>query len=451
MKKILLITYHFPPVGGSGVVRTLKFAKYLPVYDWEPYILTIKESDYESYMPKDNCLLNEISSQMKITRTSVFRLLNYFIKIREGFRKYTLSDRKSNLHQNDINGGHKGLIQKFKDIFTGAFTTPDNQIGWLPFGIYAGVKLIEENNIDIIYSSGPPWTTHLIGYLLKKITKRKWIVDFRDPWTQDLLYVEKEYTTIRKRIERFLEKKILYLGDRIICISQTMRINLVNKYPRIKEKTTIITNGFDEDDFRADASVYNLGQSFIISHIGTLYHKRNPENFLRAIAKMINSSVEIKKRLKVRFIGIIEDREEYVRLIAKYGLNEVVETINYVSRQEALKYLLTSTALLLLIGSQKSSQYILTGKIFEYLGSGKPILALVPEGGEAANLIKMTNSGIVVNPDCVEEIKTAVQKLYSMHLDGQSSTTFAKNDISSFSRKKITGDLARLLNASLEE
>lgn len=448
MKKVLMIAYYFPPVGGSGVIRTLKFAKYLPKYGWKPEILTIKDNCYESYMPRDFSLLNEIPVDLAVCRTSVIKPLDLLFAIRRRFKAVANSKKEITPSTHAENTNVKTLMQRFKDAITSFLSIPDKQIGWLPFALIKGRAIIKKNGIDIIYSTASPWTTHLIGYLLKKITKKYWVADFRDPWTLDLLYEEKGYTKLRKITEQFLEKKIMNAADKVVCISETMKNNLVNKYPFLKEKIEVITNGFDREDFAKEESI-KKSSKFTISYIGTLYHNRDPKDFIIALAQVVNANKEVRENIKVKFVGMIEKEIEFKQLISDFNLKEIVKMVNYIPQKEALQYLKNSDVLLLIIGNDKRGDYILTGKIFEYLASNKPILALVPEG-EAANLIRETKAGIVVDPENTEEIKKSIVNFYSKYKQGCLKIDSDINKIEKFDREKLTGNLTKIMESCLK-
>jgi glycosyltransferase involved in cell wall biosynthesis len=407
MNKVLLIAYHFPPLGGGGVFRTLKFAKYLPKFGYQPYILTVKNPMYRT---KDLTLVKEIPSEAKVYRTFSFehiilrapRLLNINLKF---------------------------------------FYIPDENIGWLPFAVTAGERLVKKENINVIYATSPIWTSLLIGLLLKRKTKKPLIVDYRDPWTQNVFV--KYPTGFHRRIEEKMEKLVLTTADYIIVTTESMRLKLVEKYPFIKGKIETITNGFDSEDFDGLTRETDK-EKFIITFVGSLYGLVTGKHFFIAMKELLEEKTELKSRIQVLFAG--PPSKQMNLFIQELGLCNTIKLLGYRSHKESLKLMVNSDVLLLMMAAgepydEKTGAIRIPGKIFEYLAARRPILALVPKGN-AAELISSTKTGIIVSPTNTRSIKQAIFKLFQDWKKGK--LEIMESDISEYDREVLTARLAKV-------
>jgi glycosyltransferase involved in cell wall biosynthesis len=413
MKKVLLVAYHFPPLGGGGVFRTLKFTKYLPEFGYQPYVLAVKNPMYRT---KDSTLVNEIPSDAKIYRTFSFehrilrapRLLNMNLKW---------------------------------------FYMPDESIGWLPFAVSSGAKLIKKENISAIYATSPVWTSLLIGFFLKRKTKKPLVVDFRDPWTDNSFI--RYPTKFHERFERKMEKAVLTQADYVTVATDSIKNTLIKKYPFIKSKIETVTNGFDPEDFK-NLKIYKKTGKFTITYVGSIYGLLTAKPFLIALKELIEEKKEFREKLEVVFVG--NYGKETPLLVRKFGLEENVRFIEYVPHRKSLEFMVNSQALLLLITIEGSKgEGILTGKLFEYLASRKPIIAIAPENGLAANIIKSLNAGTVISPRKVQRIKKAIADFYQQWIERKISTTPDNTgDITRYDRKVLTRKLAQIFEKVIQ-
>jgi len=410
-----MIAYDYPPLGGGGVFRTLKFTKYLPQFGFKPYVLTVKNAMYPI---KDPTLLEEIPPQVRVFR--VFSLEHKLLRLPFWALK--------------INP---------KWIFV-----PDMNIGWLPFAVRRGEKLIKEENIHVIYATAPVYTSLLIGYLLKKKTGKPLVVDFRDPWTQNVFI--KFPSKFYKKIEEKMEKKVLELADHIIANTELMALKLIDKYPFIKDKCTTITNGFDAEDFK-DLKKKGRGEKFTITHVGSIYGLITSKYWFLALKELIEEKTELRSALQVFFIGhFARARAHHARkLVEELGVKNVVKLVGYVPHKKSLKLMVKSDVLLLLMGSEEAHKeergaLRVPGKVYEYLAAKKPILALIPEGA-AADLIKSTKSGVIVPPKDVNSIKQALFKLFQRWQKGTLGET--KSRIRNYDRKALTKKLTNVFES----
>jgi len=377
--KILIISYLYPPLN-CGVCRQSKIAKYLPQYGWTPIILTVKKSRLRPLY--DEYLLKDIHSINKVYRVPSFesRILMKYIP------------------------GLIGVNYKYLNI-------PDPFIGWLPFAVLKGINIIKKEKVDAIVSTSMPNTCHLVALILKKISKLPWIADFREAWTQNPFI---DYPKVILNIENKMEAAVIRNADKITIINDPIRNDLITKYhDQTPEKFITIPHGFDPEDFQDVETLSS--KKFTITYTGSLYGRRSPKNFLEALREIIEENKNMKNELRIQFIGNVHTAKE---IAERLNLTDLVTTSGFVSHQQVFPYLANSDVLLLIIGSGRNDNTISTGKLFEYMGSGTPILALVPEG-VASDLIKSANIGIVVHPDDIEGIKNAIHQLYKKYKKGE--------------------------------
>jgi glycosyltransferase involved in cell wall biosynthesis len=410
MKKALLIAYHFPPLGGGGVFRTLKFTKYLPEFGYQPYVLTVKNPMYRE---KDPTLVEEIPMEAMIHRTFSF--------------------------EHRILRAPRALLNiNLKWLYM-----PDQNVGWLPFGVSTGAKIVRKENIDLIYATSPIWTSLLIGLFIKKKTKKPLVVDFRDPWTDNFSIVYP--TKFHERLDRKMEKTVLSQADYVVVATDFIKNNLIRKYPFITSRIETITNGFDSADF-VGLRINKKSNKFTITYVGSIYGLLTAKPFLTALKEFVEEKKEFKEKVEAVFVG--NCGKETPQLVKELGLEENVRFVGYVPHKKSLEFMVNSQVLLLLITLEGSKgEGILTVKLFEYLASRKPIVALAPENGLAANVIESLNAGIVISPGNVQRIKKAIAIYYEQWAEGKlSAAKDATSSIEPYSRKFLTGKLAHIFD-----
>ena len=407
MKKVLLTAYHFPPLGGGGVFRVLKFAKYLPEFGYQPHVLTVKNPMYRT---RDPTLVREIPSDAKVYRTFSFE--------------------------------HRILrAPRLLDINLKWFYMPDQNIGWLPFAVSAGAKIVKKEKIDVIYATAPLWTSLLIGFFLKRQTRKPLVIDFRDPWTDNPFITYP--TKFHKWFEKKIEKIMVAHADYVTVAFDSIKNTLVKKYPFIKSKIETITNGFDPEDFK-NLKIYGKTGKFTITHVGSIYGLLTAEPLLVALKELVEEKKEIREKVEAVFVG--RYGKETPLLVRKLGLQENVRFVDYVPHRQGLEFMVNSQALLLLLTVEDPrGKGILPGKIFEYIASRKPIIAIAPENGRAAKIIKSVNAGTVISQKNVQRIKEAIVDYYKQWTEGESSTTtYNTGDITVYDRKILTRRLAKI-------
>jgi glycosyltransferase involved in cell wall biosynthesis len=291
------------------------------------------------------------------------------------------------------------------------FNVPDPFIGWLPFAILKGINIIKKEKVDVIVSTSMPNTCHLVALILKKISKLPWIADFREAWTQNPFI---DYPKIVLNIENKMESAVIRNADKITAINDPIRNDLIVKYhDQTPEKFMTIPHGFDLEDFQDVEK--SPSKKFTITYTGSLYGRRSPKTFLEAIKEIIEDDKNMKSELRIQFIGNVHIAKE---IAERLNLTDLVTSSGFVSHQQVFSYIVNSNILLLIIGSGKNDNTISTGKLFEYMGSGTPILALVPEG-VAAGIVRSANIGVVVHPNDIEGIKKAILQLYKKYKKGE--------------------------------
>src|SRR5450759_449902 len=375
MNKVLIVTYYWPPSGGAGVQRWLKFSKYLPEFGWEPIILTV-DPESAAYPVTDFSLKEDLPSSIKVYSTPA---INYF-----GIYKKDISKIPSAGFANSIDNTLKGKLLRF---IRGNFFLPDPRKGWNKYAFKKACELIETEGIKNIITTSPPHSTQLVGLKIKKkYPALNWIADLRDPWT-DIYYYKQFYPTFfSKLIDLGYEESVLRNADKIITVGASLKNLFSAKVKGIESKTEVITNGYDKDDF--SGMIAETPSKFTITYVGTLSDIYPVDGFLNALY----SFKEKGNEFILRFIGTVSQKQKDL-IQSKTGAS-IVEFIPYVDHTEAIKYMLNTSVLLLIIPDHQSNKSIITGKLFEYLASGKPIVCLGPADGDAAVIIEITGHGI---------------------------------------------------------
>lgn len=448
MKNILIIAYYYPPKGGAGVQRTAKFANYLSKFGYKVHVLTVKENTAGLV---DLSIYKEINNSITIYRTDIkeTNLLNSIMNLMKRTTKNKNSSEKEQTNDYKLN-----LKSKIKDIFKTFFLNlyslafiPDDKKGWIQFAVDQGKKIIKENDIDLIFTTSAPYSTHIIGYKLVSNIKVKWVADFRDPWASNPF---SNYNFVLQSIYNHLENKVVKKSNRIISVSKPIIEDFIKRYPNENNnKFVVIPNGYDEEDFaELDLEISKHNSKFTILYNGTLYGKRSPETILSVIESLIAKEKIDKNKIQIRFIGEIGNT--YMRII-KYYSNKypgVVVHKSYIPHKESLFELCKANALLLIIDEGRGSEGIYTGKLFEYIRVGKTILGVVPEG-VAKDLIDETNTGYTALPSNEIEIENIIVRAYNDFINC-SNTLLPNNDkIKEYSRENLTKKLIKEIESIL--
>ena len=415
MKKVLIIAHQFPPIGGSGVQRTLKFVKYLRSFDYEPIVLTRDTSQAEL---KDETLLSDIPPGIKIIRTRAYDFASL-----PGVLKYAGK-----------------IINKL--------LIPDSEVVWQQAARFKALEVLKTNDIDVIYTTSAPYSDHLLGlYLKKHFPLVPLVCDFRDEWTNNPYHVRK---MLRAKIERNQEKKVLMTADCLITNTPVMLANFLRDNPETKDKFYVIPNGYDDDDFANIKDIKPSNDKFTLTYTGLLYGKRKPDNFFAALKTAIDQKQIDINKIAVQLIGNFKEGQLQEK-IDSLSLNNVVILLPYMKHRDCLIELLKSDALLLIEPTGPGAEAFYTGKVFEYMNTDRPILATIPYNGAAAELIITTNTGLVSDYDDIEGSAKNLSYLYNCWVNNSCPLKPNKMEVQKYERKELTKSLVKVLNHSLKK
>ena len=372
MKKVLLITYYFPPSGGAGVQRWLKTIKYLPEFGVEAIVLTVDPA-VASYPQVDESLCADVPSSLKVYTTKTKEILSLYKRV---------SPKREVPYGGFANEPNPTLLQKISRFIRGNFFLPDPRRGWNKYALAKAKEIIESEGITTVITTSPPHSTQLIGLELKKqYPNINWVADLRDPWT-DIYYNSDLYpTSWAQRRNLKYERSVLEGADKIITVSEECK-RLFAEKANVTDKITVVPNGYDENDFKE--MIKEKGEktpNYILSYVGVLA----PQHDLSPLKALVSG----RKDILLRFVGVVS--EEIQQEIKSWGVQ--AEFIPYVSHKQAIAYMRASDALLLFIPNVPNNEGILTGKLFEYLASGRKILLFGPENGDAMHLISECGAG----------------------------------------------------------
>jgi glycosyltransferase involved in cell wall biosynthesis len=390
--KVLIITYYWPPSGGAGVQRWLKFTKYLPSSGWFPVVLTVYP-EYAAYPFQDPSLFGEIPLDVEVHRT---KALNYFALYNR--------DQSKIPHAGFASGKGKGIKSALSRFIRGNFFIPDPRKGWNRYAFGKACELIRSQNISHIITTSPPHSTQLIGLRLKRrFPHLKWVADLRDPWTEIYYYDMFRPSLPARMLDRDMEKRVLMKADRIITVGRTLAASFAGRGNGIEEKTDVLPNGFDEEDFQGVEAA--MPERFTITYTGTLSPAYPVRGFIDAARGIrINGKPPV-----LRFVGSVPDEVRGLFPEGDEGID--TEFISYCEHPEAIRHMMNSSMLLLIIPDHKSNRSILTGKIFEYLATEKPILFLGPADGDAARLLSLCGYQGIFGYNEVQKIGDFIMKV----------------------------------------
>ncbi len=441
MKKVLLITYHFPPGSAVGGVRTAKFAKYLPQFGWKPIVLTVRNkfnSEQETMHPETDFKLPMVARTRMLNSPSYYhRTLKYLLHCNQRGSNITHPVSSSN-----SNAGGSNLRQ----LISWLLSFPDEQVGWLPFALVTGLNLVRTERITVIMTSGPPHSVHLIGACLNKLTGLPWIADFRDPYYKTHLNQKNLEATVPQRLTRRLETWFVRRAAIVLTTTQRLTECLQARYSVHKEKVFTLPNGYDPEDYAGIRK--GKENRFVISYLGTFYRNRNPEPLLRAIRELIAERKIDPTKVLVRFVGYQNENAERsaMELVRQYGLSGIVDISSWLPRRRALEIMVQSHVLLLLAEDQPLQ---IPAKVYDYIGADSEILAVTGEGA-TSDLLREVGVGIVIPPDNNPVLKTAIKTNYQRYLNSMNQRKdcfLGKNSLpTKFNRRHLTRELAAHLD-----
>ncbi len=431
MKKVLIITYYWPPGAGAGVFRWLKFAKYLRDFGWEPIIYTPENPESPD---TDLSLEYDIPEDVRVLKRRIWE-------------PYTLYKRLSG-KKNDtkIQAGFlneeapPGMVDKLSAWLRGNLFIPDARKFWISPSIRFLAKWLQKNHVDAIVSTGPPHSMHMIALRLKNIFNMPWMADFRDPWTQIDFYDKLMLTAWADKKHKRLEKQVLKHADAIVTVSKSWALGLEKLANR---NIHVITNGYDPDDLK------NLPQyvhgDFSITHLGAMNADRNPLVFWKALSALLKELPLLPNKLKIALIGKTDFSVR--QSLKKYELLQYTTFIPYLEHEEALARAALSAILLLPLNNTLNVKGIAPGKLYEYLALRRPIFCTGPANGDAAQIIRETQSGVCINFDDFVSCKNKLFDFFEKHQKRQ--LLLEKKSIAAYSRKALSKRIAELMNNTL--
>ena len=435
MKRVLIISYYWPPTGGSGVQRWVKFAKYLPLEGWQPVIYTPENPEQ---LAIDESLAAEIPAEVEVIKTRIVEPYEIYKKL---LRKSGHS--KEAVEVNPVNAQNKSFLQKVAMWVRGNLFRPDPRCMWIGPSVRFLKKYLKEHPVDLIVSTAPPQSMHLIGRRLALETGLPWIADFRDPWTKIFYFKHLSMTHGTERWHKKMEKKVLDDTSVVVAVSPLVQQEF---QAMTSTRVELITNGFDECDFAAEPCHEAEGGSdneFCVTHTGLFAADGNPTVLWEVLAEKCASDNAFRKALKIKLIGKTD--ESILTALNEAGLSECVKNIGYLPHSEAVEQQRNASLLILPLRKEPEYKAVLPGKLFEYLASRRPVLGIGQKDGAMAMILNETKTGVVLDWEDREAIACHIDSCWEKHLTGKLVTDGA--DISQFTRRSLTKRMAQLFDS----
>lgn len=438
MKRVLIITYYWPPSGGSGVQRWLKMSKYLPEYGWQPVIYTPEDGEYPV---EDPSLEKDVSPVAEINKRPIMEPYTLYKRL-FGIKK----EEKVKVGFIKEEGSKASWKENLALWIRGNLFIPDARRWWIKPSVRFLKQYLQEHPVDAIISTGPPHSMHLIAMQLKEALAIPWIADFRDPWTEIEYYDELHLTHRSDRKHHRLEREVLTKADKVVTVTP----NWARSLGRLGNRNVrVIYNGFDQDDIPSDTNEDKQdGNIFSITYVGVLMEARNPEKLWQAFSELLKEDASFRNSLRINLIGQID--QSVKKSIALNGLETHVSLSAYVPHDQVAAINRNSCVLLLTLNpdSKPLAKGLVPAKLFEYLASGRPILCIGPEDGDAARILKETGAGLTVSFGDKEKMKETLKNFYQRYLENDlpnNTNTAAEH----YSRKNMSEKYAMLLNHSI--
>jgi len=434
MRSVLMLCYYYPPLGGIGSQRSQKFAFYLPDYGWRPIVLTPAKGSYLV----DHSLDDGASRGIEIVRTGYLDLSSMFKRAVPNGKSANGSDGKAGAPETGT------IVEFMRRSVRNWLYVPDGQIGWYPYAIGAGRRALEMSGADLIYSSSFPVTAHLAARKLKQATGKPWVADFRDLWTQNHY---NEYTSaFRKRIDQMMESGLLEAADVLVTVTNEWAGTL-RKLSGGRKRVEVIRNGFDAGEF---ASIERRRpEKWTITYVGTFYGaKQDPTAVFDALRRLLNTGQVKETEVHMKIVG---EPDPYVEeIVGRLGLGGITSFTGFVPHHQSLAHQVESSLLLLILHGDKSNPGVVPGKLYEYLGARRPIMAIMPAEFEAARLIRETRAGVIVDGSNAAEIDRCLIDSYAAH-KSNAAYSASECDLSPYERKQGAQQLADIFSDCLNE
>ena len=429
MKRVLIITYYWPPSGGSGVQRWVKFAKYLPQEGWQPVVYTPENPELTTV---DESLEAEIPPSVEVLRTPIREPYDMYRKL--------MGKKASGKEVTPISSGKKGLKQRLMLWIRANLFVPDPRISWVRPSVRFLKEYLKRHPVDLMITTGPPQSMHLIGLKLHRETGLPWVADFRDPWSRhySLPYLPLTQRSLRKI--RRMEQEVLDEASAVLTVTP-----FVQKEYAAQTRTPVamITNGYDEEDFAADVTpdgYFNLTQT------GYLAADGNPAVLWKVLGEMAGKDAAFREQLRIRLAGLV-DKAVYDSL-DREGLRPNLVDLGYCTHGTAIREQQAASVLLLPLRNAPEMRNILPGKVFEYMAAHRPVLGFGQPDGIQAQLLKETGAGVTCDWEDEAGIRAFVQKAWEQHLAGGVSAP--RGEVSQYSRRNLTRQLAELLDKTTD-
>lgn len=429
MKKVLIITYYWPPIGGAGVQRWLKFSKYFRGLGWEPIIYTPSNPDFPIF---DQTLLKDVPEDLTVLKTEITEPYDIY-------RKIMRKKKTETVNQGFLSEGKENTaLQSAMIWIRGNFFIPDARMFWIRPSVKYLSTYLKEHKIDAVISTGPPHSMHLIALGLKEKFGIPWIADFRDPWTQIDFYDQLKLSGFADRKHKRLEYTVLTKADKVVTISKSCGEDLEKLG---KRKVEVITNGFDADDFKFAESP-ELLPGFMFHHTGALNKDRNPLTLWKVLGDLCREHADLKKDLILKFTGKTD--AIVFQSLKEQGLEANAQKSEYMPHSEVVMAMAQSPVLLLPLNNTPNNKGVLSGKLFEYLAAKRPVFGIGLPDGDAADILNETGVGIMSGFDDYEGMKKEVMALYAKYKNHQLMVNPASID--QYSRKSCAASYTTLLN-----
>jgi glycosyltransferase involved in cell wall biosynthesis len=434
LKRVLVITYYWPPAGGAGVQRWLKFVKYFREFGVEPVVYTPTNPELPAV---DHSLLKDIPVGTEVIGTEIWEPYSFY-------KKFTGRRKEDGIGAGFISENKKPSVkEKLAVWLRGNLFIPDARRFWIRPSISYLTEYLKKNPVDAIISTGPPHSMHLIARGIKKrFPEIKWMADFRDPWTNIDFYEDLMVSKAADRKHRKLEAAVLTEADIVVSVGATMNEEFkeiwssVHQSQQVPDKFKVVTNGYDDAD--VSSVPVALDSKFSIAHIGTLNRSRNPEVLWKVLGDLVQSQPDFARKLEIKLVGKVDVlvRES----IERCGLADYVNKIDYLPHDEVMRVQRSSHVLLLLVNRTKNAKGILTGKFFEYMAAGRPVLAIGPNDGDLAVIMNETKCGLISDFDDADNLRSNIMELFN-----KANDVSATSNISEYSRRNLTKKIAALL------
>lgn len=434
MKRVLFLSYYYPPSGGPGVQRSLKFTKYLPEFGWMPTVVTVRP-ECASFPDLDPGLTRDVPDAVRVERTSAWDPYALYARM--------LQREKDDLVSVGFLGADEASVGRIARWIRANIFLPDARVGWVPFAAARSHALLGNAEYDAVLTTGPPHSTHLAGLILRFLHRKPWVTDLRDPWTEIDYYADLPMTAPARRVDAWLERTVLANASAVVAVSESIGRRLLSS---TRTPIEVIENGFDPADFeRGDVQVSD--ERFVVRHVGNLNAARNPVGLWRALREL--EAAETMPDLTLSFVGNVDP--VVLETASEFGLGDLIEVEAYVPHDDAVRLMRESTLLLLSVNRVDGAEGIVTGKLYEYVASGRPVLGIGPPRGDAGRVLGESGAGQIFDFDDVEGIRTFMRACYEGWTSGRTLRGATWDRAGWYSRRERARRLGRVLDTVAQE